>query len=142
MAQKALVCMILLLLPLTLSADINAVLDEIYNAEEAPLLESTWLILVGAEQLTEESAPSEAQSILDRHGWTGEYMTRGQLSLLIMENFELPQGLMFRLTASQRYALKDLLYLNILSGKSHINKGITGYELVTSISTVVEGEEQ
>ncbi len=129
----------LFLLSLPLAADTDSVLDRIYGESEAPLLPSAWLIYVGAGVLDEEAPLSDALALLEEKGWNGETpLTRGKLALLLMENFSLPQGIMYRLTHWEHYALREVLYLNILGGRGDKSAPASGFDVINGLSALLE----
>ena len=122
-----------------LFADTDEILDTIYGEKEAPLVQSTWLILAGAGVLEESSGAEAAMAYLEEKGWEGEsVLTKGKLSVLFMENFDIPAGLMYRITGWEHYAVKDLAYLNILGGRADKEAPVTGFDLVNSLAAVLE----
>jgi predicted small secreted protein len=119
-----------LLASFTLMADTNTVLDAIYGKDSAPLKESVWLILAGAEAISSESDLSAAEPYLKEKNWTaGSTLTTGQLAVLLMDNFDLPQGVMYQLTGAPRYALKNLVYYGLINSGSNTEQIVSGYEL-------------
>ena len=143
MKRKSLILIALtfLITPVVLLADINEVLDTIYSGQTAPLKESVWLVLVGAGVIPEEGSSdlSAVDPYLKEKKWTGgPTLTAGQLAVLLMENFDLPRGLMYRITGAPRYALKDLKYYGVISGSTNEDRNVSGFELINSLNSVLE----
>lgn len=139
---KRIICLSLLLMLclLPLTADFNNILDEIYERDVAPLTESVWLILAGSGQIDDTADVSVAEEYVAAHNLNGLNLTRGQLALLLMENFEIPSGLMYKITKSPRYALKDIIFLDILGGVPQTDIAVSGFELVNSLNVILEEE--
>ncbi|MBN2627655.1 MAG: hypothetical protein JXA95_13385 [Spirochaetales bacterium] len=128
-----------LLITLPLFGDTDSVLDRLYSVKKAPLLESSWLIYVGAGILEETSSPEEALPLLQEYGWDEKSpLTKGKMALLLMDNYPIPQGLMSRLTGWERYALKDLIYLNVIGGRADVSAPVSGFDLINSLTMVLE----
>ncbi|MDA3851475.1 MAG: hypothetical protein PF447_09405 [Spirochaetaceae bacterium] len=144
--MKKVLIIVLLFAAVWLWSDVNQVLDVIYQEDHAPLQESIWLILNGADLLDDSSSLDQGMTYISQQPWAnkiqGETLTQGQLALLLSENYSIPQGFMYRLTGSPRYAYKDLVQLRVLeSGKSK-NSPVTGYELISSLGMVMRETEQ
>jgi len=124
-------------------AQVNEMLDKIYQQEAVETNQGLWLLLTGAEILDEDSSLEEAQQ------WAGSnikdfseeqaYLTQGLLAQALQKAYPVPKGLMTRLTGSPRYALRDLQYLNIIPSDKQQSDGVSGFELVNSLGIVLEG---
>lgn len=137
---------ILAFVMLPLAAQLNEILDNIYQSEQVDRDEGIWLVLTGAEILPEDSQVDQArvwaETNLPKYDSGQEYLTQGQLALVLMETYPLPRGVMYRLTKSPRYALRDLQYLNIIPANARVDQGLSGFDLVNSLGEVMEGAAQ
>ena len=127
------------LMSLSLFANTEDILDGIYGEKEIPLLQGSWLVLAGAGVIDESTDASAAMGYLEEKGWDADsVLTRGKFSLLLMDNFPIPRGVMYRVTGWEHYALKDLLYLNILSGTADGSSPVSGFDLIGGLTNVLE----
>lgn len=124
-------------------AQVNEVLDNIYQQEQVDTNQGLWLLLTGAEILNEGSSLDEARRWAETQikGYNAEqdYLTQGLLAQALLKAYPIPKGLMSRLTGASRYALRDLQYLNIISSEKQQSDGVSGFELVNSLGIVLEG---
>jgi len=143
--KPLMVLLLFLLFNAAVSSQVNEMLDKIYNKEKAPLKESIWLILNGAGRIEESSTLSDVDNWIAQSGRSdflqGEYLTREQMAWVVMESYPLPQGLMYRIFHSPRYALKDLKYLDLLPDITPRDEELTPFELVNALSVIIEGEK-
>lgn len=138
MRKRLYLCLLIISTVFLLGAtETDDVLDKIYEGEFAPLKESVWLVLNGAGRLNESDNLSEADAYIESKGWSSDYLTKGQLALMLAENFELPRGILYQLFPTPRYALKDMIYLNIMDEGVFINDPLTGFALINGLSSAL-----
>lgn len=147
MKRKSLWGLVLLaIFTVAANAQVNEILDKIYQNEQVDTNQGIWLLLTGAEILPEDSSLEEAmqwaESSLKGFNNTQDNLSQGLLAQALLEAYPLPKGLMYRLTGSQRYALRDLQYLEIIPSNAQTNEPVSGFELVNSLGLVLDGVAQ
>lgn len=123
---------VLLFISQLISAQSNAVIDRLIEQETASYADAVYMLRSAAGDSTEP--PSE--SVTDRTISLGEY------SHLVMESFEFPGGIMYRLFPGPRYAAREFAYHGFIRGSEMPGRTITGREVINILRRVLEWKEE
>jgi hypothetical protein len=66
----------------------------------------------------------------------------GEFSLMVMESFDIPGGLMYNLLPSPRYAARELAFRNIVQGEAYPRMAISGERAMRIIGRVLALQEE
>jgi hypothetical protein len=135
--KKIILCSLLFALcSLPLSAQSTAAeLENLLAAEEVTCAQAARFILQAADALTTRN-PIEAFDYALEQNWLPEKTDPDgaadlkTISLLLMNSFELKGGIMYSITKGPRYAYRELVYKNIVQGRTDPDMTVTGERLV------------
>lgn len=139
--------LVLVCLPLIVSAQSNTVIDELLEKEEADWGNTVYLVLTAAELTDEDADISELPATLEKQQWNlelkqGEQLiTLGEYSCMLMEAFDIPGGLMYKLLPGPRYASRELSYLNCIDNDKSPNRTLSGEEVLRIMGRLLEWKE-
>ncbi|MDA3957304.1 hypothetical protein [Oceanispirochaeta sp.] len=136
------------LVPFTLAAQSNEVLDVFLARAEADFGTSAYLILADCEKITDTASVDEAMN------WIGQSenlnklkdlnpdrtISYGEFSYIMMEVLELKGGLMYSLVPGPRYAAREAAYKRWIIGKSSPGRGLKPFEVINALVTILEKE--
>jgi hypothetical protein len=141
----------LLFVPALLHSQTAQKLEELLNSIALSNEETAWLVLEAADisRPAGISSPADAFLYASAQKWfpsraIPEGRTRlDELSLLIMQSFNLQGGFLYMLTKNPHYAYRELAYLNILYGRIDPEMPVSGDLLLYTVNRVLsymEGE--
>lgn len=139
--------LVLVCLPLIVSAQSNAVIDELLEKETADWGNTAYLVLSAAELIDENTEISKVLSILEKQQWNlklhkeKQSITLGEYSYLLMKAFNVPGGLMYMLIPGPRYAARELSYLNFIDDDSSPYRTLSGEEVLRIMGRLLEWKE-
>lgn len=119
-----------------LFAQTAASLDRILEQESITFGSASYLLLSAKGEISDEADFAEAVRLMSERekffsGWSsGQRLSLGEYSLLIMRSFDRSGGLMFRLLPGPRYAVRELAFLEIVQGGSYPNSEVSGNRAV------------
>ncbi|MDC7233002.1 MAG: hypothetical protein PQJ58_07205 [Spirochaetales bacterium] len=136
------------MLPVTLTAQSNEVLDVFLEQDKADLGTTSWLILASAGKIDEEASVEDALNWIMKADGLGKMedlsprrnITYGEFSYILMEVLEEKGGLMYRLVPGPRYAAREAAYNKWLLGRSAPGRSLKPFEVINTIITVLETE--
>ncbi|MBN1799811.1 MAG: hypothetical protein JW822_14635 [Spirochaetales bacterium] len=138
------ICTFLLcLVQIPLAAQSNALIDELLNEEQATFGKSAYLCLMAAKLIPNWAGVNEAMAYLQQANWgmtikkADEPILLGELAYLLMKSLNISGGIMYSLAPGPRYACRELVYLDLISGRVSPNRFITGERALQIISNVV-----
>lgn len=145
--RKYLTLITMLFLSLSLFAQSDEVLDVLYEQENAQTLITSLLVLQAAGAIDFDSNTDDAREYLEGVSWGStiledvDYITAGSFSLLVMESFNLPHGLVYNFLPIKRYALKELVYQKLILGNPYPNDVMSSFDVVYVLSSLPVSEE-
>jgi hypothetical protein len=130
--------------------------NQITARDMAEVLESeavTWAqaahFVLAAVDIPAANAPAAFEAAKTRGWLPGKAEARtgvdfGGFSFLLMQAFDIPGGLMYRLFPNPRYAYRELVHKGIVQGQHDQSQKVSGFWLLTVIGRVLEesGEEE
>ena len=123
---------VLLTIPQFVSAQSNDVIDRLIEQNTATYADAYYMVQAAAGNTAEN--PSESGS--------ERKITLGEYSHLIMQTFELPGGLMYRLFPGPRYATREIAYQGFIRGIEMPGRTISGREVLNILRRVMEWKEE
>jgi hypothetical protein len=129
----------LFFLPALAAAQTAADMDRLLDAAELSYGEAVWLVLDAAEALpggSGEQGREDSFRMARRWGWLprqarmDDPMLLRDLSLLVMEAFRFRGGLMYSLFHNSRYAHRELVYRQIVQGRTDPVQRVSGERLL------------
>jgi hypothetical protein len=146
---KIWIALVLLVVPLVgvTGADQMEVIAAMQTAEEVTYREGGFAVLVAAGTLPRTAAPDAALNpeLRRRLGWNSRPMDRpltvAEFSYLVVEAFDIPAGLMYRLAPGPRYAVRELRFRRILLDRVDATDDIAGVQALRMIGNAIEWKE-
>jgi hypothetical protein len=126
----------------------NQSIDTLLNEDPASF-GSTAVFILSASGMIEQDAPVEsamrAVALLNRR--LGERdpldpVRTGEFSLMVMRAFDLQGGIWYSITHSKRYAFRELAYLGFLERKDGPFRRMSGEDVLSTLSRVVNWIEE
>jgi hypothetical protein len=130
------------------AAQTAGAMDEILSSRELRFQEMCAFVLVSAGDLVEGTTPEEAFEDAMAHGWISQAaaadspVTMGDLSLLVMEAFNMKGGLFYNAFRSRRHAFRSMVRRGFIQGASDPGMTLTGDEFLAILNNVMEYHEQ
>ena len=124
-------------------------IDVLLETETISYQQAAWFVLAAANPDGFSGSPAEAFRYAMERKWlpanaVAEDSARlDAVSLLVMQSHNMKGGLMYTLTKSGRYAYRELVYLNIIQGRTDPQMTVSGDLLLfilTRILLLQEGE--
>jgi len=124
-------------------------IDELLETETISYQQAAWFVLAAANPDGFSGSPDEAFRYAIDNKWlpaNASSEDRARLdgvSLLVMQSHNMKGGLMYTLTKSGRYAYRELVYLNVIQGRTDPQMTVSGDLLLfilTRILLLQEGE--
>ncbi len=125
----------------------DEILDKLYEMETAQTSYASLVVLQAAGHLTLDATVDDAMSYLEGQKWgqsilkDGEEITTGSFSLLVMEAFDLPHGLIYNLLPIKRYALKEMVYNGYILGNPYPNDRISSFDVIYVLASIPVNED-
>ena len=125
----------------------NEVLDKLYEQENAQTLYAALVVLQASGDIPFDADIDDARAFLEGQKWgesvlsDDEYITVGGFSLLVMESFKLPHGLIYNLLPIKRYALKEMVYQGYILGNPYPNDLMSSFDAIYVLSSLPVREE-
>lgn len=130
-------------------AQSNVVLDDILLQDELSYQSAAYLVLVSSGRIDQNSSPQEAVRALAALQWAvagrgaDDPVTLGEWAYLLMQAFEFPGGLMYRISPGPRYAARELAATGIAEGNAMVNMRLSGERALRQLGRAMawaEGE--
>jgi len=140
--------LLLLVVPVLTAAgaDQMEVIAAMQTAEEITYREGGFAVLVASGTLPRTAAPDAALNpeLRRQLGWgsrsVDEPLTVAEFSYLVVEGFNIPAGLMYRVAPSPRYAVRELRFRRILLDRVDATDDIAGVQALRIIGNAIEWE--
>ncbi|MDA3937724.1 MAG: hypothetical protein PF693_00230 [Spirochaetia bacterium] len=139
--------LVLVCLPLILSAQSNTVIDELLEKTEADWGKTSYMVLSAAELISENETIPEVLAMLSEQQWnlpsklSEDPITLGEYSYMLMEAFNIPGGIMYRILPGPRYAARELSYLKFIDKDKSPYRTLSGEEVLRIMGRVMEWKE-
>ena len=140
--------LVLVCLPLIVSAQANTIIDELLEKDKADWGNTAYMVLTAAELIDENTDISEVLNSIDLQQWkmeikqTNDLITLGEYSYLLMKAFDVPGGLMYKLIPGPRYAARELSYLNLIDNDKSPYRTLSGEEVLRIMGRLLEWKEE
>ncbi len=139
-----------LLLALSLSiagAQSNDTLDRVLAEEQLTYGSAAYLAATATALAEDDTAPDQVPQILEQKGGglagktASDPIDLGEYSFLLMQTFELPGGMMYRIMPGPRYAVRELAFRGVIPSPAFPGASITGLEAVRILEQVLTLKE-
>jgi hypothetical protein len=146
MINKTIVFIFLLVLPGLLHAQTAQVIEKLLETHSVSNRQAAWLVLEAADIVTGSSPMAETAEAfsyaagrrwLPKNAQAESQARLDEISLLIMQAFNIRGGVMYRLLNNPRYAYRELVYRNLLMGRIDPQMAVSGYELLFLVNRVI-----
>jgi hypothetical protein len=146
---KTWITLVLLLAPLVTvaAADQMEIIATMQTAEKITYREGGFAVLVASGTLPRTAAADAALNpgLRSQLGWGSRSvdnpLTVAEFSYLVVEAFDIPAGLMYRLVPSPRYAVRELRFRRILLDRVDATDDIAGLQALRMIGNAIEWTE-
>jgi hypothetical protein len=141
------IALFVLLVTTAAHADQMEVIASLQTAETVTYREGGYAVLVAAGVLPGTAAPDAALNpeLRSRLGWGSRPADRplsvAEFSYLLMEAFDIPGGLMYRIAPGPRYAVRQLRFRRILLERIDATEEISGLQALRLIGNAIEWTE-
>jgi len=135
-------------LPVFLFSQSNIVIDEMLNKEKAGFGRTSYMVFTAAGLLGDDKTLEESLKYLGKLQWnmenkeSGEYITLGEYSYMLMKSFNLNGGIMYQLFPGPRYPSRELYYLKLIDENMDSNRYISGEEVIRILGRLLEWKEE
>jgi len=111
--------------------------------------QAAWLVLEAADLSAEAGITSQIEAFryVMEQGWLPAGVTPDgrarldEVSLIIMQSFGIRGGVFYTLTGNRRYAYRELVYRNIIQGRSSPAMAVSGDSLLFVVNRVLSFQE-
>ena len=130
-----------------IDAQSNEILDTVLAAPRGSYGHAAYLFLAGDGTIDEQASFEAAVTALEQilplaiERAVDEPLTLGEFALLVQLYYDLPRGLMGRLVAAPRYAVRDLRFLRVVQGRSYPNMQLSGEQMIRIVGRVLAYQE-
>jgi hypothetical protein len=135
------------IIPLPLTAQSNQLIDQLLQEDQATFGKSAYLCLMAANLIPQNAGENDALAYLEKANWgmavkkADEPIRLGELAYLLMKAFNMKGGIMYSLAPGPRYACRELAYLDIITGRVHPDRIISGERALQIIGNMVAWKE-
>jgi len=122
-------------------------IDALLSLDSISYEQAAWFILGAADPADFSGGPAEAFAYAAERKWlpakaTPEGMAKlDGIALLIMQSHNIKGGFMYKLTKGPRYAYRELVYLNIIQGRTDPGIAVSGDLLLFILTRVLYFQE-
>lgn len=140
--KKGTLLIFLFLLNTLLFAQSEEAMDILYSKDDADTVYTALIALQISGNLASDATVEDAVSFLEGNKWgkkvlkDGNYLTKGGFSLMVMELFDLPRGVMYRIIPGKRYALREMMHMNYILGNPYVNDTISTFDVIYTLSSL------
>lgn len=146
---KTWIALVLLLAPLVTvaAADQMEIIATMQTAEKITYREGGFAVLIASGTLPRTAAADAALNpgLRSQLGWDSRSvdgpLTVAEFSYLVVEAFDIPAGLMYRLAPGPRYAVRELRFRRILLDRVDATDDIAGLQALRMIGNAIEWTE-
>jgi hypothetical protein len=147
MKAPCFVFVVLIAVHAPLAADGIGVIERLQSAEQVAYRDGGYAVLAAAGILPPEAPLEAALEPKSRKalGWSErpaeDALTVAEFSYLVMQGFDIPGGLMYRLFPGPRYAVRELRFRRILTERVDAGEPIRGVQALRVIGNAAEWAE-
>jgi hypothetical protein len=129
-------------------AQSNDLLDRILVEERLSYASAAYLLAVATGKAPEDASPEQAMSRAEQAGFgyegmgSGQPLTLGQYSYMLMRAFELPGGIMYRILPGPRYAAREMAYTRVIEGMAIPGMAVSGNEALRMLERMLHDMEE
>jgi len=130
-----------------LAAQSNEVLDNVLAQASLSYANAAYLVGTAAGSVPETATPEEAVPQLEQAGWglpgrgASDPVTLGDFSSMLMRAFAIHGGVMYWILPGPRYATRELVYLDIISGPAKPGMSLSGERALRILERVLNRKE-
>ncbi|MFP3960094.1 MAG: hypothetical protein ACLFUX_07980 [Spirochaetaceae bacterium] len=141
-------CVALAALAVAAGAQSNEVIDEILDRDAATFGQAAYVVFLAAEEAPEDASVEEVHRGISWSDWNldqkpaDEPVRLGEFSYLLMESFDIPGGIMYRLIPGPRYAARELDYLDFLLRRGDPSRVVSGQEMLHAVGQALRYAEE
>ena len=127
-------------------AQSNPTLDIIIATNHATFGEAAYLVLTATNKIPDNSSFAQASSVIEKQGWkiepapSGQEITLGTYSYMIMRALGMHGGIMYAIFPGPRYAERELDYLGFIHGYATPYRRLSGIEAVSILGEVMRAK--
>ena len=138
----AVVMMLALSAASPLLAQSNEDVDRLLDQDRATFADAAYFIFLAAGIADETESPAQFFARTDWSQWglqpaaADEPIRFGQFSYLLMQAFELPGGVMYRLAPGPRYAAREVVHRGHTRGSQASGRSMSGDEVLRIVGSV------
>ena len=138
---------LLLVGTLTAVAQSNEIIDSILGQQPATVASAAYLALSAADLVPDDASPQRAYETAVQSGWldadvaADSAATFGQAAHLLMQAFEVPGGLMYRIFTGPRYAAREFEYQQWVPERHSPREQISGEFLIRMAGSFLDNRE-
>jgi hypothetical protein len=140
----------LLASPVLLYAQTAAEIEKLLETKAVSYARAAWLVLEAADMSGsfENSAPEGAFNFAAQQGWLPKKAAPQDkaslegISLLIMRSFGIKGGLFYSLAKNPHYAYREMVYKDIIQGRSNPQMPVSGELLLFLVNRVLSRAEE
>ena len=146
--KKSVYLFFLLIIPVFLPAQTAGILEELFNTKILNYEQAAWLVLEAANiwdhsETAADPEPREAYSVALDQKWIpadtgpGDNARLDRVSLLLMQSFGLKGGIFYSWTQNPHYAYRELVYQDIIQGRSDPEMTVSGEMLLFLVNVIL-----
>ena len=153
--KKSILFYFLMTVPVFLHSQTALVIEEILNMQEVSMQQAAWLVLEAANTSYSANIPysADTSSQIDafryaiEQNWLpgmaegGDIIRFDQLSYLIMRAFDIRGGIFYSIFRNPHYAYRELVYRNIIFGRTYPGMAVSGYTMLYVVNRVLSYRE-
>jgi len=147
--KKCLVIAICFFVALPAFAQTAIEIENLLNTNAVNYQQAAWLVLEAADISAARQITSQADAFryAMEQGWLPAGVSPGgqtrldEVSLLVMRSFDIRGGVFYTLTGNRRYAYRELVYRNIIHGRSCPTMAVSGDMLLFVVNRVLSFQE-
>ena len=128
----------------TVSAQSNDQVDALLAQQRATVDQAAYLALTAGGKIDETATPADAYAYLVEKGWISakrpadSLVRLDEFSLIVMKSLDLRGGVMYSFFPCNRYAYRELVYLDVVNSTGGSSRFISGEEVVTIVHDALE----
>ena len=150
--MKKLLCIfvcVFLAVPVILYSQTAQKIEELLNTEALSNEQVAWLVLEAADISEAEGILNEADAFnyaaelqwFPNNAESNAKARLDKVSALIMQAFNMKGGLFYTITKGSHYAYRELVYRNVIVGRTDPQMDVSGYRLLFMVNRVLSYQE-
>jgi hypothetical protein len=135
--------------PARLAAQSNEMIDTILAQDQITYGHAAYLLLTADGTVPDTASVTDAHRATEQAGTPAALgypadrpLNLGELSLMVMQTFNVPGGLAYRIYPHPRYAARELAFRDIIQGQSYPRMAVSGERAMRIIGRVLTLEEE